>query len=545
MDTAQTPTAPIAQVYRGIRYATAARWQRPSLYTIPSGQSVSADTMGNACAQGARPLAAHLSEDCFFLNVWAPRTATASNRYPVMVFIHGGAFVIGKGSAPIYNGAYLAQMDTVVVVTLNYRLGSLGFLSNSAASIPANLGLLDQQTAMQWVRRNVSAFGGDPGRVTIFGESAGAMSVGLHLFDMPSSDSLFNAAIMESNPMGVVYRDSSTAQSDGRSFATTLCKLYRGDLCLIPGSAQSWFASNYATVPVDTVLFAQAIFDSATTRVALGGLPQALPWAPAVDSSLVFGQPMGGFAPGMRKKPYVFGMNQDEGLLFASLAASKVDTTTYRLLVYDVFKASGATVMGQVNGGYPYKAPGHASIAGMSQPASALDMLINDMAFDCGNLASANQNAASDTVFGYLFARDTVPFKMWPAGPCSLATSVCHGYEIPYVFNTLAQADTVNGGTGKPDIIDWGLAAAMSAAWGSFAKTHRFPTALGWTQYSAANGTLFRWAGLSNGTVSTLPTTANCKALWYGIYPLSRYSPGAGSTASSARADSGAGQPAR
>ncbi|HET6762820.1 MAG TPA: carboxylesterase family protein, partial [Longimicrobiaceae bacterium] len=385
-DTAQTLTKPVAQVYRGIRYATAARWQTPTLTPVPASAAVDT-TFGAACAQGGYPLKPGLSEDCFFLNVWAPKNATGSSRLPVMVFIHGGAFVLGRGSSPIYNGAYLAQMDTVLVVTLNYRLGPFGFLTNNTANIPANLGLMDQQTAMQWVRRYVGAFGGDSSRVTIFGESAGAMSVGLHMFDIPSSDSLFKAAIMESNPMGVVYRDAGTAASDGSSFARQLCEMFHSTVyCLVSG--QGWFKDNFASMPIDSILKTDSAYQVQKSRIELGGISQVLPWAPTVDGSFVMGQPMGGFARGRKVKPFIFGMNQDEGLLFASLAAPEINDTTYGLLVDRFFTTDAGKVTGQVNGGYPYKAPGHASIDGMSTSASALDMLLNDLIFDCGNLAA-------------------------------------------------------------------------------------------------------------------------------------------------------------
>ncbi len=149
--------------YEGIRYATAARWQQPKPAALPAQSS--ATQFGNVCPQTKNGAVAG-NEDCLFLNVWTPQGAiNAKQSLPVMVFIHGGAFISGAGSVGLYDGAAAAQQG-VVVVTLNYRLGVLGFLAgdtlNSGAIIGGNFGLMDQQMAMQWVKDNIAAFGGDP-----------------------------------------------------------------------------------------------------------------------------------------------------------------------------------------------------------------------------------------------------------------------------------------------------------------------------------------------------------------------------------------------
>lgn len=137
------------------------------------------------------------SEDCLYLNVYAPDTPEKD--LPVMVWIHGGAFYLGAGSEPLYDGSALAAAGDVIVVTLNYRLGPFGFLHLSSIdkSYTNNLGLLDQIAALQWVKDNISAFGGNPENVTIFGESAGGMSIAA-LLTMPKAKGLFHKAIMES-----------------------------------------------------------------------------------------------------------------------------------------------------------------------------------------------------------------------------------------------------------------------------------------------------------------------------------------------------------
>ncbi|XP_070577219.1 acetylcholinesterase-like [Ptychodera flava] len=136
-----------------------------------------------------------MNEDCLYLNVWMP--SPAPTRAPVMVWIHGGGLYSGATSLDAYNGDVLAAMEGVIVVSMNYRLGAFGFLSLYDAEIPGNMGMMDQVMALQWVRDNIGAFGGDPSQVTIFGESAGSVSVGFHLLS-PLSRDLFNRAIMQS-----------------------------------------------------------------------------------------------------------------------------------------------------------------------------------------------------------------------------------------------------------------------------------------------------------------------------------------------------------
>ncbi|MFD1905524.1 carboxylesterase family protein [Paenibacillus rhizoplanae] len=138
-------------------------------------------------------------EDCLYLNVWSPAVVAETEALPVMVWIHGGTFVTGAGSQPMFEGSNMAASGNVVVVTVNYRLGPLGFLHLSplGGGLGSNLGLLDQIAALEWVQQNIAAFGGDPARVTVFGESAGSMSIAA-LLAMPAAKGLFARAIMES-----------------------------------------------------------------------------------------------------------------------------------------------------------------------------------------------------------------------------------------------------------------------------------------------------------------------------------------------------------
>ena len=182
------------------------RWRPPGAAPTRSGVR-DATAFGPSCPQPVRPaivaggVADRQSEDCLQLNIWRPASAT---RLPVMVWLHGGAHVIGSGTFPAFDGSQLAR-DGVIVVTINYRLGALGYFAHPALTAEAaasetpigNYGLMDQIAALEWVRANIAAFGGDPARVTVFGESAGAIDI-VTLLTIPQAAGLFSSAIVQS-----------------------------------------------------------------------------------------------------------------------------------------------------------------------------------------------------------------------------------------------------------------------------------------------------------------------------------------------------------
>ena len=220
-------------VFRGIPYARppveGLRFRRPQRHTAWS-ESRDATRFGPAAPQNADPLD-HLwggfpvapHEDCLTLNVWTP--GLDDSRRPVMVWLHGGAFVIGSGSEYWFEGTRLARRGDVVVVTINYRLGVFGFLDLSETEgkeyeESGNCGLLDQVAALEWVRENIERFGGDPQNVTIFGESAGAVSVSC-LMAMPKARGLFHRAIAQSGGPNLV-RSRDVSHAVARAFLKSL-----------------------------------------------------------------------------------------------------------------------------------------------------------------------------------------------------------------------------------------------------------------------------------------------------------------------------------
>jgi para-nitrobenzyl esterase len=239
------------------------------------------------------------SENCLTLDVVTP--AADGARRPVLVWIHGGAFVMGAGSALVYGGEGLSKRGDVVVVTLNYRLGALGWLALGdvapSAGFEANLGLRDQIAALEWVQDNIAAFGGDPANVTLFGESAGGMSVGA-LLGTPSARGLFARAIAQS---GAADNCSTRAHAEqvGRTFLAALG--------LTPAEA-----GKLADVPLPALLSAQR-----ETMMRLAFALPGLPFQPAVDGDVLPAPPLeaiaGGSASGV---PLLVGTNRDEWNLF-------------------------------------------------------------------------------------------------------------------------------------------------------------------------------------------------------------------------------------
>ena len=216
------------QVFRGIRFAQPPIGQLrfgPPLPVIPWTDVRPALDFAPACPQlvSIDPTENNnsvMSEDCLAVNVWTPRID--DTKRPVMVFIHGGAFVEGSARNTWYDGTALAERGNVVVITLQYRLGALGFLELSKIAgeeyaDTGNLGILDQIAALRWVQQNIERFGGDPRNVTIFGESVGATSVGI-LMALPAARELFQKAILESNSAVRVGHDLVRATELAKEF---------------------------------------------------------------------------------------------------------------------------------------------------------------------------------------------------------------------------------------------------------------------------------------------------------------------------------------
>jgi para-nitrobenzyl esterase len=278
--------------FKGIPFAAApvgaGRWSAPAPVR-PWGAPRDATAYGPDCMQnplpGIQPGSRPMSEDCLTLNVWTPKPAKGA-KLPVMVWIHGGGFVGGSGTLPETDGGLLAKRD-VVIVSFNYRLGRFGFFAHAALGKDGNWGLMDQIAALKWVQRNIAAFGGDPAKVTIFGESAGGESVS-RLMASPAAKGLFARAIVASGGGRDDWPTLAEAQAKGQAFGTRA------------GAAD---AAALRALPADKVLGSLALMSKEEDRYS----------GPMTDGTLVPANADAIFAAGKQARiPYIIGSNDDE-----------------------------------------------------------------------------------------------------------------------------------------------------------------------------------------------------------------------------------------
>jgi para-nitrobenzyl esterase len=437
--------------YQGIPYAapptSSLRWKPPqpaASWTTPRPSAAQ-----SGCPQTSSPFGtASTDEDCLYLNVWTPpaTTGVTQSARPVMVFVHGGSFLYGSGTFGLYDGTKLATATGNVVVTLNYRLGALGFLSNAAlrAEDPSDptagdYGILDQIAAFEWVQKNIASFGGSPSNVTIFGESAGGTSMFVHL-TTPKSKGLFERVIVESGAAadGYIAIPQVIADGVGADFATAVgCTDTATLLTCLRGKSP-------------TTLLA------ATPAGATSG------WWPVTDGVAIPKEPMSVFADGsFTKVPTLVGNNKNEGTLF-TYAAPPTDPSSYLALENASFPGHGAAIVAQ----YPI------SNYGGSYFEAASDAL-TDGVFLCPTRKVARAIAKGGTpTYRYDFVH-AISFPLIPN------LGAFHGSELLFVFG-----NKLDGITGLQSN-ELPLSNEMMAYWGRMA-THGNPNTSGafaWPAY--------------------------------------------------------------
>ena len=381
-------------------------------------------------------------EDCLFLNVFTPGCDGGAR--PVMVWIHGGSFTAGSGSTPWYDGTALAIRGDVVVVTINYRLGALGFLwlgdlDESYRSSGMN-GILDQAAALAWVRRNIAAFGGDPDNVTIFGESAGAMSV-TTLLATPAARGLFHRAIAQS---GAAEHVMSPAVATGVT-AAIMAELG------VETIDQLLAVDPEALVAAGTAIDASAHLEPGRAAALTGSLP--LIFQPVIDGEWLPEDPLVAVAAGRAADvPFMTGTNLDEWHLFR-LGGSNLDDLEELLRRLDRIFGDGRRA--------------HARYAATRPEATPSDLwsaVLTDATFRIPaiRLIEARQHASSPT-YQYLFS--------WPSAAFDGVLGSCHALEIPFVFGVLDNpgAEMIMGVTAAPEHQE--LAVQMQESWLAFART--------------------------------------------------------------------------
>ena len=384
-----------------------------------------------------------MDEDCLFLDVTTP--GCDDSRRPVMVWIHGGGFTSGSGSTPWYDGASLSERGDVVVVTINYRLGALGFLwlgdlDPRYASSGVN-GLLDQAAALRWVRENIAAFGGDPQNVTIFGESAGAMSVVTHLA-LPTSAGLFRRAIAQSGAGGNVL-DPAIAAGVTDRLRTELGVETLEELLAMPAGTITEAAGRVE----------RSYFEDPSPLAGPSGIALAMAFQPVVDGVWLPHAPLTAIAAGASSEVELLtGTNLDEWNLFRLMSPGGLDhpqllTRLERLFgdghrVHDTYVES----------------------LGECTPDDLWSAVLTDATFRMPmiELLDARHAGASAPSWEYLFT--------WPTPAFGGVAGSCHALEIPFVFGVLENhgAELFLGGAVDSRLL--ALSAAMQDAWISFAR---------------------------------------------------------------------------
>ncbi len=404
--------------WRGIRYAAppvaGLRWRAPRPPT-PWSEVADACAVGPVCPQPTDPripidLGAPQGDDCLTLNVWASSDTTPDHRKPVMVWIHGGAYILGSSAQPLYDGRVLAGSGDVIVVTVNHRLGALGFLDLSTFSTPnttfeTNLGLRDVVFALEWVRDNIAPFGGDPGRVTLFGESAGA-GVVTTLLTSPAAAGLFSAAIAQSSPVTSVYDANRGRRLAGR---------FLDALGMAPDDAD-----RLPDVPMAAVLTAsKRVFDEVPLAT-----PGTLGFAPILDGDVVPDYPVEVARAGRTHPvPLIIGTNKHEASLFRFMKSPLMPITPPAIAaMFEGIAAEqpGLQLPNEADLASRYRGRGKKPGMGMAR----------DLGFRMPSLWFAEGHATVAPVHLYRFDWATPMLRLIRLG-------AAHATELPYVWGNL------------------------------------------------------------------------------------------------------------
>jgi len=408
------------------------------------------------------------SEDCLTLNVWTPRPD--AGRRPVMVWFHGGGFTSGTGAGLLSRGGPLARRGDVVVVTANYRLGALGYLAHrsledAGSGAFGNWGLLDQVGVLRWVHDHIADLGGDPGNVTVFGESAGAMSV-CALCGTPSARGLFHRAIVES---GAPYTHPLERAEEAAE-----------DLARLVG-VESVSRDALQDVPADDLVSATQQLQGRPPRA--GELP--LPFLPVVGDATLPDRPEAAVGAGsIADVPLLIGTNRDE-LAFFAIGTPTVSQLDDDGLVRWVERAAPGVEADRIVAGY------RAARMARGAPVTPRDLWIaigSDVVFRRPSLSfAAAHHVHQPATFVYLFTQETPAFGG--------VLGSCHGLEIPYVFGGLDRPLVAAFAGGSPEAIS--LSEQMQEAWLAFVRT-------GDPSVPADDGRLGRWPAWDPETMTTM-----------------------------------------
>jgi para-nitrobenzyl esterase len=467
--TVQTDRGPVHGVsangvrrFLGVPYAAPPvgplRWRAPEPPAAWSAP-LEATRPGASCPQTLPVVNLRLGdESCLFLNVISPDPPPLRPA-PVMVWIHGGGFTVGNGLDD--DPTRLVARTGIVAVTLNYRLGPLGFLAHPllTAEDPedaaGNLGVQDQQAALRWVKRNIAAFGGDPRRVTIFGESAGGMSVCAQLLS-PLARGLFRRAITQSGPCVIPFPPRAVAEAQGVRFADALGCTDAPDVlaCLRSKPANEVLAA----LPSDPTF----LFD------------RSVNWIPTADGVVLPADPLGALRRGrVQRVPVIVGATRDEGRLFVGMAFNLMGhPIAADQWAGEVDGYFGATAGPQVRAQYP--------LASYPDPGAAFGQAIGDAILACPAVESARLLARHVPVYLYEYDHEPNPFVLPMSG---IDLGAFHSADLPYVFaGPVASSGRITFTPAEEQ-----LANVVTGAWTRFAaRGHPGGAGLRWPRLTRA-----------------------------------------------------------
>ncbi|XP_056621761.1 cAMP-regulated D2 protein [Triplophysa dalaica] len=443
-----------AYVFSGIPYADppvgVKRWASPSpvsswkyiydaTFPRPACMQVCAGESFQSCPT-------KVSEDCLYLNVFVPLSVNLSSpivtSLPVMVWIHGGDFIAGSASKPLYDGRFISNYSNTVVVNIEYRLGAFGFLvtgKDPESSAVGNYGILDQQAALLWVQENIAAFGGDPNKVTLFGESAGAQSVCLHLM-MQNSESLFRHAAVQSLPFSIPLKTRLDAMKLGWDFAKlTNCSVF--DLaCLRSLSARDVLNAQVKSGKIINPFCFLEAFET---------------WGPFIDGELIQEQPITAFRKGhwQSYKPLILGTTSEEGVIFVyGIFNKSVSMLEIVLYTAAIFKQHTFKIL------HKY-IPFYRNL----DKRVMLSQIVTDYMFLCPTRWSARSGVSiGGSVWMYVFDHPPSDDSIWE-NLTFCFNHTCHGAELPFLFDS---APSTNLTLTPQETL---LANQMACYWGAFA----------------------------------------------------------------------------
>jgi len=476
----QGSTANGVSTFNGVPFAAppvgSLRWVAPQLPTPWSGVRL-ATMFGSQCPQPLSQFGHQgADEDCLYLNVQVPALATPSSKLPVMVWIHGGAFITGEGWD--YDATSLVQTGNVMVVTINYRLGLLGFMADTVLAAEnrqgqtGNYGLLDQQAAIAWVKQNAAAFGGNPANVTIFGESAGGQSVADNLASATAP--AIHTAIIESGDYAAALPTLQAAEADAQT--------RMGEIgCPAPTTA--------ACLRGLTVAQILSVVNPVTDIGVV---------SPVVDGLVLPQQPLHAFNSGQfQRVPVIDGSNHDEYRLFVILGeVLGAPPYTPATLASTVLASFGSSLGEQVLAHYP--------VSNFPNADYDYAALVTDSSFACGAHLVNALLAQYVPVYSYELTDPNAPDLFLPFDPNMPNAGDAHASELPYLW-PLLQSSLFGKGVAQFTPAQQNLALGMRQSWTSFARYGRplNPHGGAWLRYSTASGDVYALTSATGANTGT------------------------------------------